>query len=68
MDTLNGCGQVRTGADRCEQVQTLVDVFRSLESQRGEFVIHDDGYRVRRFSYAQVTRAARGFFTRISVF
>ncbi len=42
-------------------MRTLVDVFRSLEEHRGEFVIHDDGYRVRRFTYAQVTRAARGF-------
>ncbi|MGE0461980.1 MAG: AMP-binding protein [Vicinamibacterales bacterium] len=47
-------------------MQTLVDVFRSLESQRGEFVVHDDGYRVRRFSYAQVTRAARGFAARLA--
>ncbi|MCC7035380.1 MAG: AMP-binding protein [Acidobacteria bacterium] len=47
-------------------MQTLVDVFRSLESQRGEFVIHDDGYRVRRFTYPQVTRAARGFAARLA--
>ncbi|HTM30454.1 MAG TPA: AMP-binding protein [Vicinamibacterales bacterium] len=44
---------------------TLIDVFRSLERHRGEFVIHDDGYRVRRFTYAQVTRAARGFAARL---
>ena len=44
---------------------TLIDVFRSLETRRGEFVIHDDGYRVRRFTYAQVTRAARGFAGRL---
>jgi long-chain acyl-CoA synthetase len=44
---------------------TLIDVFRSLEVRRGEFVIHDDGYRVRRFTYAQVTRAARGFAGRL---
>jgi long-chain acyl-CoA synthetase len=44
---------------------TLIDVFRSLEARRGEFVIHDDGYRVRRFTYAQVTRAARGFAGRL---
>jgi len=47
-------------------VRTLVDVFQSLERQRGEFVVHDDGYRVRRFSYAQVTRAARGFAARLA--
>ena len=44
---------------------TLIDVFRLLEGQRGEFVIHDDGYRVRRFTYEQVTRAARGFARRL---
>ncbi len=47
-------------------MQTLVDVFRSLASKRGEFVIHDDGYRVRRFTYAEVTRAARGFAARLA--
>ena len=45
---------------------TLIDVFRSLEERRGEFVIHDDGYRVRRFTYAQVTRAARGGAARLA--
>ena len=40
---------------------TLVDLFRTLEKRRGEFLVYDDGYRVRRFSYADVTRAARGF-------
>src|SRR5688500_16700676 len=42
-------------------VQTLVDVFRALETRRGEFLVYDDGYRVRRYTYADVTRAARGF-------
>ena len=40
---------------------TLIDVFRSLEQRRGEFLVYDDGYRVRRHSYAEVARAARGF-------
>ena len=44
---------------------TLVDVFRTLEQRRGEFLIYDDGYRVRRHSYADVTRAARGFAARL---
>ena len=43
------------------QMTTLVDLFRTLEKRRGEFLVYDDGYRVRRFSYADVTRAARGF-------
>ncbi|HYB94813.1 MAG TPA: AMP-binding protein [Vicinamibacterales bacterium] len=44
---------------------TLVDVFRTLEKRRGEFLVYDDGYRVRRHSYADVTRAARGFAGRL---
>ncbi|HEX8028261.1 MAG TPA: AMP-binding protein [Vicinamibacterales bacterium] len=44
---------------------TLVDVFRTLETRRGEFLVYDDGYRVRRYSYADVTRAARGFAARL---
>src|SRR3954469_15963897 len=46
-------------------VTTLIDVFRSLEKRRGEFLVYDDGYRVRRHSYADVTRAARGFAARL---
>jgi long-chain acyl-CoA synthetase len=46
-------------------VQTLIDLFRLLEKRRGEFLVYDDGYRVRRHSYADVTRAARGFAARL---
>jgi long-chain acyl-CoA synthetase len=46
-------------------VTTLIDVFRSLEKRRGEFLVYDDGYRVRRYSYAAVTRAARGCAARL---
>ena len=46
-------------------MKTLVDVFRTLETRRGEFLVYDDGYRVRRHSYADVTRAARGFAARL---
>jgi long-chain acyl-CoA synthetase len=42
-------------------VTTLIDLFRTLEKRRGEFLVYDDGYRVRRYTYADVTRAARGF-------
>lgn len=45
---------------------TLIDVFRSLETHRGEFLVYDDGYRVRRHSYAEVTAASRGFAARLS--
>ena len=40
---------------------TLIDLFRTLEKRRGEFLVYDDGYRVRRYTYTDVTRAARGF-------
>jgi long-chain acyl-CoA synthetase len=46
-------------------VKTLVDLFRSLEARHGEFLVYDDGYRVRRHSYTDVTRAARGFSARL---
>jgi long-chain acyl-CoA synthetase len=46
-------------------VKTLVDVFHTLETRRGDFLIYDDGYRVRRHGYADVTRAARGFAARL---
>jgi long-chain acyl-CoA synthetase len=46
-------------------VQTLFDVFRTLETRHGEFLVYDDGYRVHRHSYADVTRAARGFAARL---
>jgi long-chain acyl-CoA synthetase len=36
-----------------------------LETRRGEFLVYDDGYRVRRHSYSDVTRAARGFAARL---
>src|SRR5688500_15661073 len=46
-------------------VKTLVDLFRTLERRRGGFLVYDDGYRVRRHTYADVTRAARGFAARL---
>ena len=46
-------------------MKTLVDVFQTLETRRGEFLVYDDGYRVRRHSYADVTRASRGFAARL---
>lgn len=45
---------------------TLVDVFRTLEKRRGEFLVYDDGYRVHRHTYADVTRASRGFAARLA--
>ena len=46
-------------------MKTLIDVFQTLEQRRGEFLVYDDGYRVRRHTYAEVTRAARGFAARL---
>jgi long-chain acyl-CoA synthetase len=45
---------------------TLVDLFRDLDSHRGDFLVYDDGYRVRRHSYTEVTRAARVFAARLA--
>ena len=52
-------------SEKIRTLQTLLDLFRTLERRRGEFLVYDDGYRVRRHSYADVTRAARGFAARL---
>src|SRR5207237_7959355 len=39
---------------------TLVDFFADLALARGEFLVHDDGFRSRRYAYAAAARAARG--------
>jgi long-chain acyl-CoA synthetase len=45
--------------------ETLVDLFRDLATARGDFLVYDDGYRVRRHSYASVACAAAGFASRL---
>jgi long-chain acyl-CoA synthetase len=45
---------------------TLIDLFRDLEKHRGDFLAYDDGYRVRKHSYQDVTRAARGFAAKLA--
>ncbi|MFN2447698.1 MAG: AMP-binding protein, partial [Vicinamibacterales bacterium] len=45
---------------------TLVDFFRDLDGKPGEFLVYDDGYRVHRHSYRDVTRAARAFAARLT--
>jgi long-chain acyl-CoA synthetase len=45
---------------------TLIDLFRDLDTHRGDFLVYDDGYRVRRHTYVEVTRAARGFAARLT--
>jgi long-chain acyl-CoA synthetase len=48
------------------QRETLIDFFRDLVTIRGEFLVYDDGYRVRGHSYQEVGRAARGFARRLA--
>jgi long-chain acyl-CoA synthetase len=44
---------------------TLIDVFQEFVEARGEFLVYDDGFRSRTFTYADVGRAARGFAARL---
>jgi long-chain acyl-CoA synthetase len=44
---------------------TLIDFFDDLAAARGEFLVHDDGFRTRAFSYQQVGRAASAFAARL---
>jgi long-chain acyl-CoA synthetase len=44
---------------------TLIDFFRDVSVARGEFLVYDDGFRSRGYSYAEVGRAARGFAARL---
>jgi long-chain acyl-CoA synthetase len=44
---------------------TLIDFFGDLSHARGEFLVYDDGFRSRGYSYAEVARAARAFATRL---
>ena len=46
---------------------TLIDFFDDLARARGEFLVHDDGFRTRRYTYAQVARAARAFSARLAL-
>ena len=44
---------------------TLIDFFRDLARTRGDFLVHDDGFRARTYTYEQVGAAARGFSARV---
>jgi len=44
---------------------TLLDFFEDFASSRDLFLIHDDGYRVRQATYAEVAAAARAFAARL---
>ena len=39
---------------------TLIDFFHDLVAMGGEFLVYDDGFRKRSFTYEKVGRAARG--------
>jgi long-chain acyl-CoA synthetase len=45
--------------------ETLIDFFQDLSPTRGEFLVHDDGYRTRRFTYGRVAVAAARFAARL---
>jgi long-chain acyl-CoA synthetase len=45
---------------------TLVDFFRDLVTIRGDFLVFDDGYRRRTYTYSEVGRAARGFAAKLA--
>jgi long-chain acyl-CoA synthetase len=47
---------------------TLIDFFRDLSHARGEFLVYDDGFRSRGYTYDEVGRAARGFAARLHEF
>jgi long-chain acyl-CoA synthetase len=44
---------------------TLIDFFRDLSLARGTFLVYDDGFRSRTYTYAEVGRGARGFAARL---
>jgi long-chain acyl-CoA synthetase len=44
---------------------TLIDVFHDFSHARGEFLVYDDGFRSRSYSYEETTRRARQFAARL---
>jgi long-chain acyl-CoA synthetase len=44
---------------------TLIDFFADLSQARGEFLVYDDGFRSRGYSYGEVARAARALAARL---
>ena len=45
--------------------ETLIDFFADLASARGVFLVHDNGYRRREHTYADVARASRALAARL---
>ncbi len=46
--------------------ETLLDFFDDFAECSAEFLIHDDGFRTRRYTYAEVSRQAHGFAQRLT--
>jgi long-chain acyl-CoA synthetase len=44
---------------------TLLDFFSDVSSGQGVFLVHDDGFRARSYTYADIASAARGFAARL---
>jgi long-chain acyl-CoA synthetase len=44
---------------------TLLDFFNDVATGRGEFLVHDDGFRSRAYTYVEVANGARGFAARL---
>jgi long-chain acyl-CoA synthetase len=54
-----------TGASGEGGRDTLIGFFQDLARARGDFLVYDDGFRARTYTYAQVGAAARGFAARL---
>src|SRR3954467_12328163 len=44
---------------------TLLDFFEDFAAKRGDFLVYDDGYRARSYTYAQTAAAGRAFAARL---
>jgi long-chain acyl-CoA synthetase len=44
---------------------TLLDFFNDVSGRRGEFLVYDDGFRARSYTYAETAYASRGFAARL---
>lgn len=48
------------------KVETLLDFFRDIATRDGDFLVYDDGYRRRAYTYDDVARASRAFAARLA--
>ena len=44
---------------------TLIDFFNDFSTARGDFLVYDDGFRSRSYTYKEIGRMARGFAARL---